>query len=635
MMPSGMPYCSRDNIAKWIALFVIVACCPWTGAQEAPIEAQLSQTLAGNKLKVGSSFALQVLAPWEQADCRLASGALLHAAVESVAASNGHTRGITFVVRIPCGERKPLEPVVISLLAAPRMEEETVEVPGFAIPSGVNQPRPSTATLNPMDASKPAPLTIRNTKKAQLPESVTLGEVWHLSHIRLVLPAADSTESSITTDKPSLVLPARTIFILQVVRQRSQSPRALPVVASHVIREEPRSAAPFIGLCRGGQCTLDPTPFSTSPFGVHRAGDAEDLSRFGLRSESDREVLQLQQSTSVHFLSDAEVLVTFPTHELMRHSADERPTDDPQQVRALLFNIATRSADRMESWMIDDHNAYVWSLGRNLLIHGGRCLRLYGPGLQEIASLALDGPLAFLRTSPDGQHVLIGELRELHSREDHLMLVDTLARGPQEEVRWSLLDQDLHRIRTVGTSSNFVPAPVLLDDGIIELRKGVGPEWFLVAKAWDSSNYRQLGTLHSACLPVLESVSPDLLAATTCDTSGKERHTTLVRKNGAPAVEQTSTLKDLPASVTGSGTSNRFALMLSQVDKDWDQGRLFRFSMIRAQRIEVFAGENGSLLASLPLPGEDHSSNAFALSPDGHTLAFVAGHHLSFYQLSP
>jgi hypothetical protein len=620
---------------QWIAAFMTVACIPWASAQQAPIAAELSQNLAGDRLKVGSTFALQVIAPWEQAECHLASGALLHAAVQSVASSNGHTQGITFVVQAPCSESKPVEPVVVSLLAAPKVVEETVEVPGFFSPGGVNQAHPSTASLNPLDAMKAAPLAVHHTtKKEQLPESVTPGEVWHLSHIKLTLPSGESRASAITTDKSSLGLPAKTIFVLQTVQQANQPVRALPAVATHVVHEELHPVKPFIGACQAGQCTIDPTPLNAPPFGVHRTGDAEDLSRFGMRSESDREVLHLQPGTTVHFVSDAEVLVTFPIHELLRHSADERPTDNPQQVRAVLFNIGTRSVDRMESWTIDDHNAYVWPFGRNLVVHEGRFLRMYGPAMQKLASLPLDLPLAFLRVSPDGEHLLLGELNELHSLEDHLMLVNTIPRGPQEEVRWSLLDGNLTRIKTVGTTNNFVPAPTLLDDGIIELRKGVGPEWFLVGEDWNSNSDRTLGSLRSACLPVLDSAPPDLLAMTTCDVSGKAMHTTLSRKNGSPVIDQTNTRQELPGSVAGSSASARAALMLSRVDKDWDQGHLFRFSMITTQRIEVFASEDGSLLASIPTPAAEHSSNAFALSPDGHMLAVVAGHHLYFYELA-
>jgi hypothetical protein len=57
--------------------------------------------------------------------------------------------------------------------------------------------------------------------------------------------------------------------------------------------------------------------------------------------------------------------------------------------------------------------------------------------------------------------------------------------------------------------------------------------------------------------------------------------------------------------------------------------------MIKTQRIEVFASEDGSLLASIPLPAAEHSSNAFALSPNGSMLALVAGHHLTLYELHP
>jgi hypothetical protein len=637
MMPFGMPYRCLGYLPKWIAAFLAVACLSCASAQEPPIEAELSKSLAGDRLEIGSTFALQVLAPWEQAQCRLASGALLHATVQEVTRANRHTQGITFMVQAPCGERKPLEPVVTSLLAAPRIQEETEEFPGFGT-FGVNQPRVSSATLNPLDVAKPAPFAVRHTTNTdQLPKTVTLGEVWHLSHIKLVLPSGNSTESAITTEKPSLGLPAKTIFILQIAPQPNQPLHALPAVANHSARGGVRSPdpliGPFIGPCRVGQCTLDPAPLSTRPFGFHRTGDAEDLSRFGMRLESDREGLHLQQSTTVHFLSNAEVLVTFPTHELLRHSGDERPTDNPQQVRAVLFNIETRSVDRMEDWIIDDHNAYVWSFGRNLLVHRDRFLRIYGPGLQELASLPLDLPLASLRASPDGQHLLVGELRELHSREDHRMLVDTLARGPEEEVRWSLLDQNLKPLSTLGISSNFVPTPILLDDGMIELRRGAGPEWFLVAKAWDSNSDRLLGSLRSACFPVLDNASPDLLAATTCDISGKAMHTNLTHKNGSPVIDQTSTRQDLPPSVAGSSASARVALLLTRAEETWDQGRLFRFSMIKTQRIEVFGSEDGSLLASIPLPADEHSSNAFALSPNGSMLALVAGHHLTFYEL--
>ena len=95
------------HLRKWIAAFMTVACLSCASAQEAPIEAELSKTLAGDRLEIGSTFALQVLAPWEQGECRLASGALLHATVQAVTRTNRHTQGITFMVQAPCGERKP------------------------------------------------------------------------------------------------------------------------------------------------------------------------------------------------------------------------------------------------------------------------------------------------------------------------------------------------------------------------------------------------------------------------------------------------------------------------------------------------------------------------------------------------
>ncbi|MGB8537692.1 MAG: hypothetical protein WCD57_14825 [Acidobacteriaceae bacterium] len=193
MIPFGMPYSSLGYLPKWTAAFMTVACLSWASAQQAPIEAELSRTLAGDKLTIGSSFVLRVLAPWQQAECRLAPGALLHATVQAVTRTNRHTQGITFTVEAPCGERKPLDPVLTSLLAAPRIEEETEEFPGFAPLQERISPRVTSASLNPLEASKPANFAIRHTteKADELPATVTLGEVWHLSHIKLVLPSGD------------------------------------------------------------------------------------------------------------------------------------------------------------------------------------------------------------------------------------------------------------------------------------------------------------------------------------------------------------------------------------------------------------------------------------------------------------
>jgi hypothetical protein len=55
--------------------------------------------------------------------------------------------------------------------------------------------------------------------------------------------------------------------------------------------------------------------------------------------------------------------------------------------------------------------------------------------------------------------------------------------------------------------------------------------------------------------------------------------------------------------------------------------------MIKTQRIEFFGSEDGALLASIPLSDAEHSSNAFALSPNGSVLALVAGHPLTLYEL--
>ena len=122
-----------------------------------------------------------------------------------------------------------------------------------------------------------------------------------------------------------------------------------------------------------------------------------------------------------------------------------------------------------------------------------------------------------LRVSPDGTHLLVGEIRELHTAEEHGVLVQADARGAEEEVRWSVLDGQLQHPKLMGNSSTYRLPPILLDEGMVELRKEAADRYHLVMRSWEASAEEQLGSFESTCVPSLESTPPDLLILSTCD----------------------------------------------------------------------------------------------------------------------
>ncbi len=625
--------------ANYAIILLAAAASHLAMAQQTTLQAQISYELAGDRLVPGSTFLLTVRSLWKGDECRLLPGSLLHATVESVLHSqNGHTSQIVFKVDAPCEDREPLHLVVTSLLAPPRTETRLEQFPGFGSLGVGTMSSGNPGNFDGAGAMRGTAQVVTSTTVAvtKLPPTVNLGEVWHLPHIQLVLPTGSGTASAISSSKGRLRLPAGSVFILQTARKRGQPLTAASAITGQRSPAEARpSVHPFVRPCRPADCKVYSDKLPLEPFGFQHIGVDTDLMPFGFKPEHDRDVTELETATTIQFVDAGDVLLTFPTHQLVQRTGTENPTDEPRSIRAILFNTTTRSPTRVLDWIVNDHNPYVWPCGHNLLVHEGQLLKLYRPGLQQIASLPLPGPLASLRVSPDGEHVLLGELHELHSEPDHELLVETQVHGPEEEILWSLLDGQLRPLATLGTSSNFVPAPTLSNAGIIELRKGRDPEWFLVFKPWQGGIDKQLGSLRSACLPVLNGISPALLAIATCDVPGNGMHTFVVREDGSTLFEQLSDDQEMPLSFVASIASPKIAAMLTHTSPEYARGLPFHLGVIEAQTIEVLETGRGNILARLPVPEAAPFREPYALSPDGHTLALVSGHILSFYALQP
>lgn len=605
-------------------------------AQQSALEAELTEALVADTLAHDASFMMKVTAPWQDGRCRLVPGEVLHATVgKSEHNAKGKVTSISFEVKAPCADEKPLPLVVTSLLAPVEVEQlsgQFFRKSTFGQSTGVGSAGIN-MTQQDMSGQQNAALPLSNgpVVRGDRPTSVHVGEVYHLSRVRLTVPAPGTTESTISTTASSLKLPARTTFVLQGSRLEGQ-PRFVrtggSTTASTVTRPVRHS---LIKACVAGRCTRQ-SPAMAASFGAVARGSGIDLGSFGFRGERDREMKDLDTGSAVQFLADDEVLVTFPSHQLVRRINGHLEVH-ARSVRALTMDAATFSLRSKRDWEIPDSNTYVWSLGDKILVHTGQNLHLYGPTLQEIASYQLETPLAGLRVSPDGKHILVGTLHELHTPEEHQALLQADARGPEEEVNWNVLGSDLVKQRTVGTSSTLRLPPVLLDDGMVELRKEGNDKWHFVRYSWDSAAESQLGTFDSSCMPTVESTRPDLLVLSTCDTTDLGAHSFLLHEDGTPVLDEALDWHDfLMSSVSGS-QEHRLAYMVARGKDEYTRGGALHVNTLRSEAAEVMDAQTGASLASVPFPAVSPYKQSVALSPDGRKLAMLAGSRLWVYDL--
>ena len=111
-----------------------------------------------------------------------------------------------------------------------------------------------------------------------------------------------------------------------------------------------------------------------------------------------------------------ELLVTFNPHILVPRHRLGRSGWTIRVIRAALIDTETQRVLRTVDWDLPDNREYLWPLteGR-VLVHVGSELRVYGEGLDILNRIPLEGPLNFVRVSPDGSFIAVGITHERHT----------------------------------------------------------------------------------------------------------------------------------------------------------------------------------------------------------------------------
>ena len=632
-----MPTIQRSLFAVTLALASSYV--QQAAAQDVALEAELPRALSADSFTPGSSFALKVITPWHDGQCSLVPGSMLHAVVvRSEHNQKGRINGVAFSMQTACGEEQPLNLVVTSLLAPVEVEslsQQFFRSSSFGGGTGLGQSGNTQSNHVDMSGRQNPTLPVSNgdLPSDEKPKAVHLGEVWHIPRVKLVVPSAGGSISTITTSGSVLSLGARTVFVLQGAHLDRQRPAVMPASLTKPSAAVERGRRPFISPCVATHCTRYASSALVASFGAQRLGSGKDLASLGFRGAHDRELREMDNGTTVHFLGHDELLVTFPSHRLLKRAAGARDESHPRSIRAVLLDASTLAVRSVQDWNMDDSNAYIWPLGQNVLVHEQQSLRLFGPGLQEIATFPLTQPLAVLRSSPDGDHLLMGQVHELHTAEEHSLLVQADARGPEEQVSWFVLDGKLMQEQMIGVSSSFRLPPVLMNSGVIELRKEGKDRWHLVHSSWDLSKEERLGTFESSCLPTLGSTAPDLLVLSTCDTRDLGAHTFFLHEDGTPVLDHAADWHDLPLHAASASDAQRLAVLVTRGKEEYTRGRPFRLDELRSQTAEVMSSSDGTVLASVPLTEFSPIQQAVALSPDGVTLAVLSGSRVFLYDV--
>lgn len=632
-----------------LLITALALCCTALSAESAtkpgitPVQAELSSDLNARLLKVGSTVFARVAVDWQGANCALRTGAILEAHVLSVVPHTKTVKGSELdlvFTRAQCGELKLGDfGLVLAAMAAPPQDSDygimSDSLPVMTAGGGGLAALKTSAIANwQMQAEfYQSPLIPR----------MKMGQVVGIKGLTLSVGTGPEKSTVLTSkdhdvalDKHTLLLlvPAQGVFPLAAANRLANPGAVQPgsSVASGGAASAP--AAPVeppaddIDLCVPPQCN-QALPSGTA-IDEGKSSASISISSLGYAARPQRVMKGFDQDEAMAYLGPRELLVAFNPHRLVPRQTLGRSGPILRVIRAVLVDTATRRVTHTVDWELPDNKQYLWPLtaGR-VLVHVGSELRVYGQGLKIQNRISLDGPLAFVRVTPDGSFMAVGVVHERHSPELHAQLKENLGAEPEEDVGILVLDSKFETIAT-STARSGLMAPTLLDEGQATLLAMPNNRYRISLRTWDN-HASTLARFTSSCTPEMSSIAPDLIFLVSCDKQTNGREFRVLRSDGKLALEGAPMPNDCGHAAGGSADRKNFVVKVVQSSLPMPPDQPFSAEDFTAEELRVYRAADGKRLLGVRVAAPTSSRDGYALAPDGSQLAVLTRDQIAVF----
>lgn len=618
-----------------------VFCQPSPDPKQGPLQAEFPARINVRHLTPGATVFARVTVDWTGTDCVLRQGSILEAKVQvaDIRKHGQESRLALLFNKAQCNgaEMKALNLLLAAVADAPADwasgPDNQFSMPmSFSNPHGNGLPGFGGAAAGDTYISR---LQLRGIiHRFPMRADLRPGSILGLKDLKLDLGTGPNRSSVLSSRHSDVSLGAFTQILLVPVELAfqpatgflvyrggaSSPPAALPPV--------PAPPTNTLDVCAPPGCAVD------LPVSAHelegRSTASIALRSLGYTPRFNKVLQDFDDEEALAWLGSNELLFTFNPHRLIHRSRSSSPQGLARVIRAVSFNVQTRSINRAVDWEITDLRQYLWQLeGGRVLVHIGNELRVYGAGLGMEHSIPLAGPLAFARISPNGELMAVGTQRERHTPELHSQLRESMGSEPEEDVEVVILNKDFNELARTSTTSGLM-APILLNEGQVELFAQPNSAYRLAMSTWDNKS-TTLARFASSCTPQLSSMAPDLLFLLTCNLLDSSFEYRVLRADGKMLLRGKAGPREVGLEGTGTSPNGAFAMKVVFADRDLAPGAPFKRTELDSEEVRVYGADQGKrrLLVRLHDPPTSHGS--FALSPDGMQLGILSGTQVKFF----
>ena len=616
-----------------------------------PLQAELLIPLNAGKLARGTPVLAKTRLDWQGPTCLLRTGALVSGRIVDFERRSKQNKGSSLTILFDhanCdGHSTPVDFTLVGLIVTPWRDEERPYLDSGFVNGSAVQTIPGHSNNMPqsrLDLSGAMMARIGEYGAAKGPGQIAAGSVIGLNKVTLSVGTGPGGSSVLTAVKGNILLERQTTQLVlmpsaaavsgdaSTATARAEPPSLPPApISIGVPKPEPAPAAPpeadETEICTA-PCSVVP---STIGHELSRASGTLSAAQFGYIPHDHREYQAFDYESTLIYLDSDNLLFTFDPHTLRQRYASGVHSETMRTVRAILLDPRTLAVKRAREWQVQGEGQYIWPAGPGkILVHLGHQLRLLGPDLDVVRSVALSGRLAFVSVSPSGDRMAVGVLHERYAKEIHDLLVTALHVEPEEDVDIQLFDRDFNVLLTSRQSSTQ-PAPILSDDGEIRVTSAGNDRWRISEHLWNHTD-RTVATTISGCRPNVSTPLPKLLFLVGCSSSGFENWYRMLRLDGHPILQGHGSPHEIEQS-SSSSTQGEFVVRVVHAGQPLNNGDRFHKEDLTEQDFSVYRATDGRRLFLATTPGVSLVEQSFALSPGGNQLAILSNATISFYPI--
>ncbi len=552
------------RFAAGLLLLLVMPCCRAADPAPTPVhpvQAELVGPLDILRLKDGGHFAARIVEDWKGTGCHLQIGSLLEGHVLQVVRRSKTEKSSSFQVRF---ERAKCDgtvmgdlPLTVIALVGPfgapapggasglSEAPPLADLPGLSIGGGGIAARPGIVNTNSMRSVEAAAdinaytQVVRQVRK--LPSQILPGAVIDVPRTELHVGTGVGGASIVSSSKDAR-LEARTTLIL--LPSSSYMLHKTRVVADYeggaATGANPGAgsgAAPANAASGGAVSSAEPAPeeadatevcsgscnvlgsLNTRTTATSKATATLSLAALGYAPHDKQRALTFNHETSLTYLDEHHLLCTFDPHRLRGRSSDG--VEPVRTVRAVLIDTTDLRVKRVMEWKVRGDDTYLWRYGRGgVVVHMDHDLRLYDRDLNLLKSIPVDGPVAWLVSSPSSDHTAVAVSKRRYSLDEFRRIQENAGDVmPEEDLEVRVYDASWNLL-SVSIRGSGAPPPVLSDEGELRVTRLHPGRWLIARFGWDKSVH-DLAEVRSMCRPLLSTPEHGLTFVTGCmGTSG-------------------------------------------------------------------------------------------------------------------